>query len=100
MVDGEQWTRCHPSVVCRRQEEYLVNLLPSILVFRKDVQPQQTKWDSQQWLVSAEKGTTEHMTVGRVTFKPGQSKIRPYQPILMHPYQVNAAVDEFAAIAF
>lgn len=46
----------------------------------KDAPVQETKWGSLQWLVSPENGTSEHMTIGRVTFKPGRSNPRHHHP--------------------
>jgi quercetin dioxygenase-like cupin family protein len=41
-------------------------------VIRKDgSEVVETSWGSLQWLVSGKDGTSENMTLGRVTFKPG-----------------------------
>jgi quercetin dioxygenase-like cupin family protein len=52
---------------------------PSV-VRKNDVQVQETEWGSLQWLVSAENGASEHMTIGRVTFQPGQSNPAHHHP--------------------
>ena len=52
---------------------------PSV-IRKNDVQIQETEWGSQQWLVSAESGASQQMTLGRVTFKPGRSNPRHHHP--------------------
>lgn len=44
------------------------------------IKVEQTPWGSLQWLVSGAAGTSQNLTFGRVTFKPGQSN-----PIHHHP---------------
>jgi quercetin dioxygenase-like cupin family protein len=39
----------------------------------QEVPVNHTPWGSLQWLVAGASGTSHHMTLGRVTFKPGQS---------------------------
>lgn len=46
----------------------------------KDTAVEQTPWGSMQWLVGAKNGASEHMTIGRVTFKPGQSNPPHHHP--------------------
>ena len=50
------------------------------VVRNKETEVVKTPWGSMQWLVSAADGSSEHMTLGRVTFKPGQGN-----PVHSHP---------------
>lgn len=52
----------------------------SSVIRGKDAPVRETKWGSLQWLVSAENGISEHMTVGRVTFNPGRSNPAHHHP--------------------
>jgi quercetin dioxygenase-like cupin family protein len=50
-------------------------------VIRKTDAPiEKTDWGSLQWLVSASNKASDKMTLGRVTFKPGQSNPSHYHP--------------------
>ncbi len=40
----------------------------------------ETPWGSLQWLVSGAAGTSQHMTFGRVTLRPGQSNPPHHHP--------------------
>ena len=40
----------------------------------------QAPWGSLQWLVSGKDGSSEHMTFGRVTFRPGCSNPTHHHP--------------------
>jgi quercetin dioxygenase-like cupin family protein len=50
------------------------------VVRKNEAEPKVTEWGSLQWLVSRVNGASEHMTLGRVTFKPGKSN-----PVHQHP---------------
>ena len=50
------------------------------LVRNHEVAIEETTWGTLQWLVGSNNGTSEHITLGRVTFKPGQSN-----PLHHHP---------------
>lgn len=52
----------------------------TVVVRKNDVEVNNTDWGSLQWLVTGQAGSSEHMTVGRVTFKPGQAN-----PLHQHP---------------
>ncbi|MFC1601805.1 cupin domain-containing protein [Candidatus Sumerlaeota bacterium] len=45
-----------------------------------DTPREQTEWGSLQWLVAAANGASEQMTLGRVTFKPGQANPPHHHP--------------------
>jgi quercetin dioxygenase-like cupin family protein len=46
---------------------------PKGVIRGRDAAVTETPWGSLQWLVSGNGGTSEEMTLGRVTFKPGQA---------------------------
>ena len=41
---------------------------------------EETTWGTLQWLVGSHNGTSEHITLGRVTLKPGQSNPPHHHP--------------------
>ena len=45
-----------------------------------EVEVIQAPWGTLQWLISARNGSSDAMTVGRVTFKPGQANPRHHHP--------------------
>jgi len=50
------------------------------VVRKGDVEVIEAPWGTLQWLVSGDRGMSEKMTLGRVTFKPGQAN-----PPHLHP---------------
>ena len=52
----------------------------STVVRAKDVEVRQTDWGSMQWLVPGPQAASENMTLGRVSFKPGEAN-----PVHRHP---------------
>jgi quercetin dioxygenase-like cupin family protein len=51
-----------------------------VIVFRKDIPPIETDWGSLQWVVTGKKGSSQNMTIGRVTIKPNKSNPHHYHP--------------------
>jgi len=56
------------------------NKKPASVVRKDDIEVIKTSWGSLQWLVSGNNGASEKMTLGRVTFKPGQSNPPHFHP--------------------
>ena len=54
--------------------------MSTVIVRKTDVEVNQTDWGSLQWLVTGQAGTSENMTLGRVTFEPGRAN-----PFHHHP---------------
>ena len=50
------------------------------VIHKEDVPVQNAEWGTLQWLVTGAAGTSKHMTLGRVTIKPGQAN-----PMHKHP---------------
>lgn len=52
----------------------------SAVVRNHDCTVEETNWGTLQWLTGSRNGASEHMTLGLVTFKPGQSNPRHHHP--------------------
>ncbi len=52
----------------------------SKVIRNSDVEVINTEWGSLQWLVSGAAGSSKNMTLGKVTFKPGEAN-----PMHLHP---------------
>jgi len=50
------------------------------VIHATDIEPVHTAWGSLQWLVSGQAGSSQYMTVGRVTIKPGMCNPRHRHP--------------------
>ena len=78
---------CKNAPLCRLEES-------ASIIRGTNVEAEKTEWGSLQWLVSANNKASENMTLGRVTFKPGQAN-----PPHFHPnceeilYVVNGTIE-------
>ena len=50
------------------------------VIRKKDAPIEETKWGSLQWLVSGSNKASDKMSLGRVTFRPGQSNPSHHHP--------------------
>ncbi len=54
--------------------------MKATVIRKNEVSVTETDWGSLQWLVSEQSAPGTHMTLGRVTFKPGESNAEHRHP--------------------
>ena len=79
--------KCKEVALCRLEQSARV-------IRSSDVEAEKTEWGSLQWLVSANNKASENITLGRVTFKPGQANPPHFHPNCEEVlYVVSGAVE-------